>query len=195
MSAGLDEAQTQGEHDERERSSFLTYRNSAGLIADFHALRHTFVSRLINSGATVKAAQELARHSTPMLTFGKYAHISLVDRKKALDAMPSIEGSGPIRDIAKATGTYDAQVRVDQTPQRVAPTTARRGPSRSFAAIECQQEGSRQDDQAGAQLYAQANTCERLPTTAITAPDRIRTCDLRFRKPPLYPTELRAQQC
>ena len=25
-----------------------------------------------------------------------------------------------------------------------------------------------------------------------TTPDRIRTCDLRFRKPPLYPTELRA---
>ena len=27
----------------------------------------------------------------------------------------------------------------------------------------------------------------------ISAPDRIRTCDLRFRRPTLYPTELRAQ--
>jgi hypothetical protein len=26
-----------------------------------------------------------------------------------------------------------------------------------------------------------------------SAPDRIRTCDLRFRRPTLYPTELRAQ--
>src|SRR5436190_20926722 len=26
----------------------------------------------------------------------------------------------------------------------------------------------------------------------ISAPDRIRTCDLRFRRPTLYPTELRA---
>ena len=27
----------------------------------------------------------------------------------------------------------------------------------------------------------------------ISAPDRIRTCDLRFRRPTLYPTELRAR--
>jgi hypothetical protein len=27
----------------------------------------------------------------------------------------------------------------------------------------------------------------------VTTPDRIRTCDLRFRKPTLYPSELRAQ--
>jgi hypothetical protein len=27
----------------------------------------------------------------------------------------------------------------------------------------------------------------------MSAPDRIRTCDLRFRRPTLYPAELRAQ--
>ena len=31
-----------------------------------------------------------------------------------------------------------------------------------------------------------------LPVSIGTAPGRIRTCDLRFRKPPLYPAELRA---
>ena len=33
----------------------------------------------------------------------------------------------------------------------------------------------------------------RLPRAAPSAPDRIRTCDLRFRRPTLYPAELRAQ--
>ena len=39
----------------------------------------------------------------------------------------------------------------------------------------------------------QANTAVRNVSSAFAnAPGRTRTCDLRFRKPPLYPTELRA---
>jgi integrase len=72
-------------------SDFLEYRDSAGRVADFHALRHTYVSRLVRSGANVKVAQELARHSTPILTLGRYAHVGVLDQTKALDALPSIE--------------------------------------------------------------------------------------------------------
>lgn len=36
--------------------------------AHFHALRHSYVTALVRSGATVKQAQVLARHSTPVLT-------------------------------------------------------------------------------------------------------------------------------
>jgi integrase len=68
----------------------LAYRNSAGGVADFHALRHTYVSRLVRSGANIKVAQELARHSTPVLTLGRYAHMEIVDQRKALDALPAI---------------------------------------------------------------------------------------------------------
>ena len=32
----------------------------------------------------------------------------------------------------------------------------------------------------------------RLERDRVNAPDRIRTCDLRFRRPTLYPTELQA---
>ena len=39
-------------------------------MADFHALRHTFVSNLANS----KMAQPLARHSTITLTMDRYTH-------------------------------------------------------------------------------------------------------------------------
>jgi hypothetical protein len=58
---------------------------------DFHALRHTYISRLVASGANIKVAQELARHSTPTLTLGRYAHIQLVDQTRALGRLPSID--------------------------------------------------------------------------------------------------------
>lgn len=51
---------------ERNKTTFMAYRDSAGRVADFHSLRHTYISRIISSGASVKAAQELARHSTPI---------------------------------------------------------------------------------------------------------------------------------
>jgi len=59
-------------------------------VADFHALRHTYISRVVASGANIKVAQELARHSSPMLMLGRYAHVQLVDQTRALDALPAI---------------------------------------------------------------------------------------------------------
>ncbi len=40
---------------------------------DFHALRTTFTTLVIESGANQKEAMELARHATPLLTFNTYA--------------------------------------------------------------------------------------------------------------------------
>lgn len=54
-------------------------------VADFHALRHTFISGLVASGASVKVAQTLARHSTPTLTIGRYAHAEGSDLREALE--------------------------------------------------------------------------------------------------------------
>jgi integrase len=77
----------------REESDFLAYRNHAREVADFHATRHTFVSALAASGAPVKTVQELARHSTPTLTFGRYAHARSADVGKALAALPDISAA------------------------------------------------------------------------------------------------------
>jgi integrase len=44
------------------------------LFADFHALRHTFVTLLERSGAAPKAAQSLARHTDIRLTMNRYTH-------------------------------------------------------------------------------------------------------------------------
>jgi integrase len=99
----LKESRSPEERRAREQSDFLAYRNSAGGVADFHALRHTYVSRLVRSGANIKVAQELARHSTPMLTLGRYAHMEIVDQRKALDALPAI--NAPRANVAALAAT------------------------------------------------------------------------------------------
>lgn len=62
--------------------------DSAGRVVDFHSLRHTYVSCIVDSGASVKVAQELARHSTPTLTVGRYAHTRFHDLTEALANVP-----------------------------------------------------------------------------------------------------------
>jgi len=103
--AWLKEARSNEERNERRQSDFLAYRDGAGRVADFHALRHTYISRLVASGANIKVAQELARHSTPTLTLGRYAHVQLVDQTRALDALPAIEAPQADDAALAATGT------------------------------------------------------------------------------------------
>ena len=64
-------------------------------IVDFHALRGTYITHLVNSGASVKTCQTLARHSTPSLTIGIYAKTSLHDITGAVDALPDLTPSEP----------------------------------------------------------------------------------------------------
>ena len=76
------------DREKREKSDFLRTPNVEGHLLDFHALRHCYISWLVNSGAPVSVCQELARHSTPMLTLGVYTHVQLADRSKALKSLP-----------------------------------------------------------------------------------------------------------
>jgi integrase len=57
-------------------------------IADFHGLRHTYLSRLASSGVHPKTIQELARHSTITLTLDRYSHLNLIDLQAGLEALP-----------------------------------------------------------------------------------------------------------
>jgi hypothetical protein len=65
------------------------------LFADFHAMRHTYVSMLEEAGAGPKAAQELARHSDPKLTLNRYTHASLKAKASVVNrlALPGVEQS------------------------------------------------------------------------------------------------------
>ena len=53
-------ARSTEEQADREESDFLTFENAAGEVFDFHATRHTYISGIVNGGASVKVAQELA---------------------------------------------------------------------------------------------------------------------------------------
>ena len=63
----------------------------------------------MSGGASVKVAQELARHSTPVLTIGRYSHVRLHDLTGALEALPASDRNDDREAAAlRATGTDDA---------------------------------------------------------------------------------------
>jgi integrase len=111
--AWIEAAAAGPEREARERSDFLKYHNAAGEVADFHgATRHTYISGIVATGASVKTCQELARHSDPSLTIGRYSHARLHDLQGALEALPALspepEGSEAERGALRATGTDGA---------------------------------------------------------------------------------------
>ncbi len=98
----LSEATSLADHAAREASDFLLYRDREGRVADFHSLRHTFVTSLVRAGVQPKDAKELARHSSITLTMDRYAHVTLQESASALAKVPGLYG-------AKPTATVDAE--------------------------------------------------------------------------------------
>ena len=80
---------------EMEQGNFLAYRDSSDRVIDFHALRHTYISRIVQSGASAKVCQTLARHGDVRLTLGRYAHVGLHDLTAAVEGMPSLVAAIP----------------------------------------------------------------------------------------------------
>lgn len=80
----------------------IAERDAAGKVADFHALRHTFISNLAAGGVHPKVAQTLARHSTITLTMDRYTHQYAGDELAALDVLPDLSAAP---QTALATGT------------------------------------------------------------------------------------------
>ncbi len=70
---------------------------------------------IVAGGASVKTAQELARHSTPVLTIGRYSHAQLHDIAGALDELPDLQPEEPKteRQALRATGT-DSKLAADR---------------------------------------------------------------------------------
>jgi integrase len=112
----IKEARDAKQRRERRADAFLTPADGEGRIFDFHALRHLYISRVVSGGASVKTCQELARHSSPLLTLGRYAHVRLADLRKALPTLPT--GDRPEALRMKATGTDG---RPDQAPPGATP--------------------------------------------------------------------------
>ncbi len=78
----------------------IPYQDESGRYADFHAQRHTFISNVGKSGATVKETQALARHSTSALTLDVYSHIGLYDERRAIEKLPQLHNTNE-KDLEK----------------------------------------------------------------------------------------------
>jgi hypothetical protein len=98
------EAASDAEKSEHEDSDFLLFETEEGR-ADFHALRHMFITNLAGSGVHPKLAMELARHSTITLTMDRYTHVGLLDMNAALESMPGIPTQPEDVERTISTGT------------------------------------------------------------------------------------------
>jgi integrase len=87
------------------------------LFADFHSLRHCFITWLERSGVTPRTAQELARHSDIRLTLGRYTHANLAGLADAVEKLPlpvGGEGAAPHKpatigdEVRQLRGTVEA---------------------------------------------------------------------------------------
>ena len=78
----------------------ITYRDDAGRVADFHSLRHTFISNLARGGVHPKVAQTLARHSTITLTMDRYSHTTRGQLADALSKLPDLTSDSCEKEVA-----------------------------------------------------------------------------------------------
>lgn len=98
----------------------IPYVDENGRYADFHALRHTFITNMVKSGVAPKTAQSLARHSTIDLTMNVYTMLTVIDQASALASLPpvpSMGGEGPDNQQPRATGS-DGQTATKNGPQK-----------------------------------------------------------------------------
>ncbi len=67
----------------------ILYKSDAGT-ADFHSLRHTFITNLANAGVQPNVAMKLARHSTITLTMDYYTHTLRESEDAAIEKLPDL---------------------------------------------------------------------------------------------------------
>ncbi len=163
----------------------VAYVDDDGRVADFHATRHTYVSRVVASGASTKTAMELSRHSDPKLTLKRYAHARLADLKSTVEALP-VAGAEPVEEALRATGTDGS------TSGSI--TSAKQGKTRSQSATSNAPAGGGGGCKNSPKSLEKTQENEASRSITANAPGWTRTSDPRFRKPVLYPAELRAPE-
>lgn len=71
------------------KAAGIPYQDSNGKYADFHSLRHTFITRAWTSGATPDVIRALARHCDINLTL-RYTHTTHAAQADAMQRLPSL---------------------------------------------------------------------------------------------------------
>jgi len=72
------------------------------LYADFHALRHTYVSLLEAAGVSLRDAMQLARHTDPRLTLARYGRSRAEELARAVQGLPVLGQPAAPDDAAEA---------------------------------------------------------------------------------------------
>jgi len=80
-----------------------------GQFADFHSLRHSTASLLIQTGANPKVIQSLMRHTDLNLTMSNYTHIYAGQQRETIENLPDFVIK---QDAAAMTGTYDCAAKM-----------------------------------------------------------------------------------
>lgn len=57
---------------------------------NFHALRHTFATRALESGMDVKTLAEIMGHANATITLNTYAHSMTEHKKKMMNNLPCL---------------------------------------------------------------------------------------------------------
>lgn len=82
--------------------------------ADFHALRHSFITNLQKAGVPLAQVRILARHSSVQLTAGRYFHTTAESDALAVASLPAVF------DVPmQRTGTDDMPI--ETTPEKMSP--------------------------------------------------------------------------
>ena len=76
---------------------YRRFLRECGLEAyNYHALRHTFATRCVESGADIKSLSEILGHSDVSVTLSRYVHPSMEQKKMSIEKMfLSMEQYGP----------------------------------------------------------------------------------------------------
>jgi hypothetical protein len=77
-------------------------------VRDFHALRNCYISNVLRTGADMKQAMTLARHSDPRLTAGRYARTRLFDLGALVNKLPTPTDPATETAALRMTGTDSA---------------------------------------------------------------------------------------
>lgn len=147
------------------------------LFADFHALRHTYLTLGSRAGIDLRTLQELAGHSTPTLT-ARYSHRRLHDLAGAVEKLPDFlpreQEAEQQTAILKATGT-------DPNPMRAyTPLTQTSDGRASPVMVPDGEERDREENTTGPnhlQLQGVEARCEPLMATDGSRAEKVVTSD------------------
>jgi len=162
----------------------IPYIDESGRRADFHALRHTFITNLARSGVHPKVAQALARHSTITLTLDRYSHTVLTDLSEAVSVLPDLDAAdaseaGQRRQVVGAGPVNNSNLVVPM----VVPDARKKAVS---AATCCNENVTLHKNEKGPKPGLSAANFNELQSASSTAPRGIRTPDPRIKNPLLY---------